>query len=70
MPAYGPISRRDLIEGLRKLGFRGPQGGKGKHPAFMVQGTLKLKLPNQHQGAIGRDLLKQILDRASITREQ
>ena len=36
----------------------------------MVKGTLKLKLPNPHQGDIGRDLLKRLLDQAGITRDE
>ena len=30
MPAWGPISRRDLIRTLRTLGFEGPFSG-GRH---------------------------------------
>lgn len=70
MPAFGPISRRDLIAALRKFGFSGPHTGRGTHPTFMLKGDLVLKLPNPHQGDIGRDLLKQILDRAGITRDE
>ena len=34
MPAWGAVKRRDLIAGLRALGFKGPFSG-GKHE-FMV----------------------------------
>lgn len=35
MPRWGPITRRELIRGLRKLGFEGPLSG-GRHQ-FMVR---------------------------------
>ena len=67
MPPFGPIKRRDLIVGLRKLGFEGPLAG-GKHE-FLVRGDLTLTLPNPHQAEIGRDLLARILRQAGIDRE-
>ena len=68
MPAFGPISRRDLIRGLRQAGFDGPFSG-GKHP-FMIKGDLTLTLPNPHQGEIGRELLSRILRQAGISKEE
>jgi len=50
MPPLGPITRIELIRCLRQLGFAGPYAG-GKHQ-FMVQGTLRVRLPNPHQGDI------------------
>ncbi len=44
MPPFGPISRKDLIRGLRTAGFDGPYKG-GKH-SFMIRGNLTLTLPN------------------------
>ena len=41
MAVWGPISRRDLIGGLRSLGFTGPYSG-GKHQ-FMVRGEMALR---------------------------
>ena len=66
MPAFGPISRRDLVRALRQAGFDGPKQG-GKHE-FMVLGTLRLVLPNPHVGEIGKDLLARILRQAGLTR--
>jgi hypothetical protein len=54
MPAFGPISRNDLIRALRQLGFTGPHHGQGPHPTFMVKGTL----------------LKRLLDQAGIARDE
>ena len=68
MPPFGPISRRDLIRGLRQAGFDGPYAG-GKHP-FMLKGDLTLTVPNPHQSAIGRELLARILRQAGISREE
>lgn len=59
-----PVSRRELIKGLSRLGFEGPYSG-GKH-MFMVKGSLKLRIPNPHQGDIGAFLLKEILKQAGI----
>ncbi len=41
-----PVSRRELIARLRKLGFEGPYAG-GKHD-LIVRGTRRLVLPNVH----------------------
>jgi hypothetical protein len=38
MPAFGPVSRRELIRALRGLGFDGPFTGTGKHPEYMTRG--------------------------------
>lgn len=50
MPAFGPVSRNDLIRYLRNLGFEGPYSG-GRHQ-YMVKEQLKLVIPNPHQGDI------------------
>jgi len=67
MPAFGPISRRDLIRYLRELGWTGPEAG-GRH-SVMRKGDLTLPIPNPHQGAIGVDLLARILRQAGIDRQ-
>ena len=66
MPRLGPISRRDLIRALRRVGFDGPYTG-GRH-AFMVRGQVTLTIPNPHQGDIGRELLSRILRQAGLSR--
>lgn len=68
MPAFGPISRRDLIASLRRLGFSGPFSG-GKHQ-FMVRGDLVLTIPNPHRGDIGPRLLALLLRQAGISRRE
>ena len=70
MPAYGPVSRRDLIDGFRKLGFTGPLTGTGRHPEYMVRGVQKIKMPNPHRGDIGIGLLSRILRQAGISRDE
>lgn len=64
MPRFGPISRQDLIRYLRLRGFDGPYSG-GKH-GFMLKGDLTLRIPNPHQGDIGKELLARILRQAGI----
>lgn len=66
MPPFGPISRRGLIQTLRKCGFEGPFSG-GKHQ-FMVKGDVVLHIPNPHQSEIGVELLKRLLKQAGIPR--
>ena len=68
MPAFGPISRRDLVRNLRKAGFDGPYAG-GRH-AFMVRGDVTLVVPNPHRADIGKELLVRILRQAGLSRSE
>ena len=68
MPYYGSISRANLIRSLRRAGFSGPLPG-GSHQ-YMVQGQLKVWIPNPHQGDIGIGLLRRVLSQAGISREE
>jgi predicted RNA binding protein YcfA (HicA-like mRNA interferase family) len=68
MPAFGPISRRQLIDALKQIGFSGPYSG-GNHQ-FMVKGELRLYIPNPHEGDIGRGFLARILRQAGIDRDE
>ena len=68
MPAFGPIRRSDLIRALKRLGLTGPFAG-GRHE-FMVRGSLKLRIPNPHQGDISKGLLAEILRQADISRDE
>jgi hypothetical protein len=68
MPPFGPIKRRDLIAYLRELDFDGPFSGK-KHQ-FMSKGTLRVRIPNPHQGDISKGLLGTVLEQAGISRSE
>lgn len=68
MPSWGPINRRGLIAGLRKLGFSGPLSG-GKHE-FMVRGDVVVTIPNPHGRDIGIGLLAVILRQAGVSRKE
>lgn len=68
MPRFGPIKRKDLIHYLRKLGFTGPYSG-GKHQ-FMIRGDRTLRVPNPHQGDIGKELLIRIIKQAGIDKDE
>jgi predicted RNA binding protein YcfA (HicA-like mRNA interferase family) len=68
MPAWGPVSRRQLITVLRRLGFEGPLSG-AKHQ-FMVRGDRVLTIPNPHRGDIGVELLTLVLRQAGISRRE
>jgi len=66
MGSLGPVSRPVLIRKLRSLGFDGPFPGR-RH-AFMRNGALKVRIPNDHHGAdIGVPLLKQVLKQAGVS---
>ncbi len=67
MPAFGPVSRRELVAGLRRLGFQGPFSG-GRHQ-FMQKDNVSVTLPNPHQADIERELLTRILRQAGVARE-
>ena len=67
MPAFGPIRRTDLIRALRAAGFNGPFAG-AKHE-FMEKGSLRVRVPNPHEGDTSRDLLSRILRQAGISRD-
>ena len=58
MPRLIPVSRRELVERLRELGFTGSYAG-GRHE-FMLRGMRRLILPNPHQSDIHVDLLQRI----------
>ncbi len=68
MPSFRPISRRELITGLRAAGFTGPYSG-GKHQ-YMQRDTLRVRIPNPHQGDISQNLLARILKQAEISLEE
>jgi predicted RNA binding protein YcfA (HicA-like mRNA interferase family) len=68
MPRWGPITRRELIRGLRKLGFEGPLSG-GRHQ-FMVRANVVVVVPNPHGRDIGVGLLARILRQAGVFRSE
>ncbi len=68
MPHFGPIKCKDLTAHLRKAGFEGPYSG-GRHQ-FMIKGDVTLRIPNPHQGDIGKELLARILRQARIDKNE
>ena len=67
MASLSPVSHRELVRRLRKIGFVGPLPG-GKH-LFMVRDELRLAIPNPHRGEIGPALLSRILKQAGVERD-
>ncbi|MBM3327719.1 MAG: type II toxin-antitoxin system HicA family toxin [Calditrichaeota bacterium] len=62
-----PISRRDLIYRLKRLGFTGPFAG-GRHDQMRrADEGFRIPIPNPHRGDISVDLLKKILRQAGIS---
>jgi predicted RNA binding protein YcfA (HicA-like mRNA interferase family) len=68
MPHLNPVSRRELVRKLKRLGFEGPFPG-GKHQ-WMRRGGLRLTIPNPHEGEIDPGLIRRILLQAGITIEE
>jgi predicted RNA binding protein YcfA (HicA-like mRNA interferase family) len=68
LPKLSPVSWKDLVKRLRRLGFEGPYEG-GKHP-YMIRGDLTLTIPNPHRNDISVDLLKRILKRGNVTSDE
>ncbi len=68
MPAIGPVKRKDLIAGLRALGFEPPVAG-GDHQYMKGRGR-RVRIPNPHMEDISRGLLVRILRQAGIEREE
>lgn len=67
MPKLSPISRRRLIQKLRKLGFQGPYSGR-RHQ-YMVKNSQIIFIPNPHKKDIGVPILKQIIKQLKVKRE-
>jgi predicted RNA binding protein YcfA (HicA-like mRNA interferase family) len=62
------ISRKELIQKFKMLGFEGPFSG-GKHQ-FMKKESLKVRIPNPHGSKeIHDSLLKEILRQAGIAKK-
>jgi len=68
MSPLSPVTRREFVARLRRLGFRGPYAG-AKHE-FMVRGDLRLRIPNPHRGDIAVPLLTKILKQAGVSPEE
>jgi len=63
-----PISRKQLIRKLGKLGFQGPYSG-GNHQ-YMVRKDFKLFIPNPHKGDIGKALLARIIKEIGVSSDE
>ena len=68
MLRLSPVSWKELVKRLQRLGFEGPYQG-GKHH-FMIRGDLTLTIPNPHRGDTSVDLLHRILKIANVTRDE
>lgn len=68
MPKLKPISWKEFVRRMRKLGFEGPYFG-GKHPK-MQRGKLTLIIPNKHEKEISPGFLKRLLRQAGVTAEE
>ena len=62
-----PVSWKEFVKKLRKIGFEGPYQ-EGKHP-YMIKSDLVLTIPNPHKKDIGINLLARILKQADISKD-
>lgn len=67
MASLSPVSQRDLVRRLHKMGFVGPFAGS-KH-LFMVKDEVRLAAPNPHNGEIGPALLSRIPKRVGVEQD-
>lgn len=65
MSRLTPVSHREFIRRLRKLGFEGPYPGT-KHPVMVREGR-PYHVPNPHGHEISVPLLRRILKELGIT---
>lgn len=63
-----PVSRKKLVQRLRKLDFVGPFSG-GRHQ-FMERGRIRISVPNPHGQDIGSRLVAEILREIGISPEE
>jgi len=67
-----PISRRELVKRLKKIGFEGPYPGSDHE--YMVRGIAGhrayVRVPNPHGDDISVDLVARILRDGEISREE
>ena len=63
-----PISRRELIQRLRTLGWEGPYPG-GSH-MVMTFGPQKITISNPHRGDLDWTLVKVLLKQAHIEADE
>jgi predicted RNA binding protein YcfA (HicA-like mRNA interferase family) len=68
MPKLNPISRRELIRKLKRLGFDGPYSGT-RHQ-YMEKGSHCVFIPNPHGKDIAPPLLNRIIEQIGITTEE
>lgn len=54
-----PISRKELVRKLKRVGFSGPFSG-AKHQ-YMLRDKLKIFIPNPHGNDIGLKIIKRII---------
>ncbi len=68
MPGLKPVSQREFVRRMRKLGFEGPYAG-GRHPQ-MRRDDITIIIPNPHEGDISVGFLTRLLRQAGVTREE
>lgn len=60
-----PISRKELVRKLKRVGFSGPFSG-AKHQ-YMLKNKLKIFIPNPHGKDIGLKIIKRVIVDISIS---
>ncbi|MEG4323004.1 MULTISPECIES: type II toxin-antitoxin system HicA family toxin [unclassified Microcoleus] len=65
MPPLKPVKPRHLIYYLKQLGFDGHYSS-GKRHQFMLKDSLRITIPNPHQGDISANFLAKFLGQAKV----
>lgn len=68
MPKLSPVSRKILIQKLRKLGFCGPISAT-RHE-YMKRNREKIFIPNPHGKDIGLPIIKKIISQLNISNQE
>lgn len=67
MSKLTPVSHREFLRRVRKLGFEGPYPGT-RHPFFLKDGH-PYRVPNPHGHEISVALLRRVLGQLGISRQ-
>jgi len=60
-----PLTRREIVRRLRRLGFVGPTGN-GPHQ-YMVKSRQRARVPNEHGSVVSVGLIRRMLREAGIS---
>jgi predicted RNA binding protein YcfA (HicA-like mRNA interferase family) len=64
-----PLSQKEIIRRLQRLGFEGPRRRKSKaNHAFMVKGKLKATIPSDHGSDLSGPFIERMIKKLGISK--